>query len=262
MPTIDENIREWGSRFDWSQQGDDWSAPFGGTEQLWSSVVHPRIMAFLPADHILEIAPGHGRMTRFLLPRCTRLTAVDLNPSCVAACRERFTEAEHLELHVNDGRSLPMVADGSIDFAFSFDSLVHVDLDDLGPYVQELARTLSADGAAFLHHSNAGSFLGPLRALTRDRAPQLGARVARRLNRNWRSADVSATLVRDLAADAGLRCIVQESVNWLAKLPTDCFTTMVRPGSRWDRAPITVHNLHFMRDARRLRALAERHSSS
>lgn len=259
MPTIDENIREWGSRYDWSERGDDWSAPFGGSEQLWSSVVYPRIMAFLPTAHILEIAPGHGRMTQFLLPSCTRLTAVDLNASCIDACRERFAGIEHLDLHVNDGRSLPMVGDRSVEFAFSFDSLVHVDLDVLADYVRELARTLGADGVAFLHHSNAASFLGPVGALTR-RVPRLGERVARRLNRNWRSAEVSAKRVRETAADAGLVCVVQESVNWLSKLPTDCFTTMTRPGSRWDRTPIVERNLAFMREARRLRTLAERHT--
>ncbi len=258
MPTIDENIREWGSRHDWSERGDDWSAPFGGSERLWSSVVYPRIMAFLPAAHVLEIAPGHGRMTQFLLPRCTRLTAVDLNASCVQACRERFAGVAHLDLHVNDGRSLPMVGDRSVDLAFSFDSLVHVDRDVLADYARELGRTLAADGVAFLHHSNAASFLGPVATLTR-RAPRVGERVAQRLNRNWRSADVSAAVVRELAAEAGLVCVVQESVNWLAKLPTDCFTTLTRPGSRWDRPPIVERNLGFMREARRARALAERH---
>lgn len=259
MPTIDENIHEWGSRFDWTERGDEWSAPFGGSERLWSGVVYPRIMAFLPAGHILEIAPGHGRMTQFLLPACARLTAVDLNASCVAACRERFAGVEHLDLHVNDGRSLPMIGDRSVDLAFSFDSLVHVDLDVLGDYIRELERTLTADGVAFLHHSNAASFLGPVAGLTRA-APRAGERLARRLNRNWRARDVSAKLVRGLAADVGLVCIVQESVNWLAKLPTDCFTTLTRPGARWDRAPIVERNLGFMREARRLRTLAERHT--
>ncbi len=257
MPTVEENISEWGSRYDWSHRGDDWSAPFGGSERLWWGIVHPRILAFLPAPHILEIAPGHGRMTQFLLRSCTRLTAVDVTESCVVACRERFAGVDRLELHLNDGRSLPMVADRSIDFAFSFDSLVHVDADVIGDYMRELARVLAPDGVAFIHHSNAGAFLQPVDRLTDRWAPRLGARVARRCNRNWRSADVSAALARELAAEAGLSCVVQETVNWLARLPTDCFSTITRRGSRWDRPPVAVRNLRFMREARRLRALAE-----
>ncbi len=258
VPTIEENIEEWGSRYEWSRQGDDWSQPFGGSRRLWWGIVHPRVMAFLPAEHILEIAPGHGRMTQFLLGSCERLTAVDLNASCIAACRDRFAGFDNLELHVNDGRSLGMVADRSVDFAFSFDSLVHVDADVIGSYLQELGRTLAPDGVAFLHHSNVGAFLQPVgRVMDRWFAPALGERISRRLNRNWRSAEVSAEGVAALAAGAGLRCVVQESVNWLAKLPTDCFSTLTRAGSRWDRAPRVVRNLSFMREAARLRRLAE-----
>lgn len=258
MPTVEQNIEEWGSRYDWSRHGDDWSQPFGGTEQLWWGIVHPRILAFLPAERILEIAPGHGRMTQFLLRSCTQLSAVDLNASCVAACRERFAGVDHLDLYVNDGRSLEMIGDGSIDFAFSFDSLVHVDLDVMEAYLQELGRTLAPDGIGFIHHSNAGSFLRPIRKLTeRLEAPALGDRISRRLNRNWRSSEVSAEGVATLAAAAGLRCVVQESVNWLARLPTDCFSTLTRPGSRWDRRPRTVRNLGFMREAGLVRARAE-----
>lgn len=257
VPTVEENIEEWGSRYEWSRQGDDWSQPFGGSHRLWGGIVHPRVMAFLPARHILEIAPGHGRMTQFLLASCERLTAVDLNASCLAACQERFAGVANLELHVNDGRSLGMVADRSVDLAFSFDSLVHVDADVMEAYLQELGRTLAPDGVAFLHHSNAAAFLRPIRRMTERFAPTLGEPISRRLNRNWRSAEVSAEGVAALAAEAGLRCVVQESVNWLARLPTDCFSTVTRAGSRWDRAPRVVRNLSFMREAARLRRVAE-----
>lgn len=128
------------------------------TEQLWWSIVHPRIRAFLPAGRILEIAPGHGRATQYLLGSCARLTAVDLNASCVHACEQRFAGVEHLDLDVNDGRSLPMIGDASIDFAFSFDSLVQVDRDVVQSYLHQLARTLALAGVAFLHHSNAAAF--------------------------------------------------------------------------------------------------------
>lgn len=258
MPTVDENIQEWGSRYDWSRQGDDWSEPFGGTQRLWWGVVHPRLLAFLPAEHILEIAPGHGRMTQFLLHSCARLSAVDLNASCIAACRDRFVGVEHLHLYVNDGRSLEMIPDGSINFAFSFDSLVHVDLDVMEAYLDGLGRVLTPDGVAFIHHSNAGAFLGPIRKLTdRWNVPAIGERISRRLNRNWRSPEVSAEGVAALAARSGLRCVVQESVNWLAKLPTDCFSTITREASRWDRTPRVARNLGFMREAARVRGVAE-----
>jgi ubiquinone/menaquinone biosynthesis C-methylase UbiE len=102
----------------------------------------------LPARHILEIAHGHGRWTQFLADQCDALTLIELSAECLAVCRERFRERSHLRCHVNDGRSLRMVADRSIDFAFSFDSLVHVELPVLEAYLHELARVLTPDGVA------------------------------------------------------------------------------------------------------------------
>ena len=34
-----------------------------------------------------------------------------------------------MRCYLNDGRSLSMIADGSVDFIFSFDSFVHPDRD-------------------------------------------------------------------------------------------------------------------------------------
>ena len=41
---------------------------------------------------------------------------------------------------------LPMVEESSIDFVFSFDSLVHVEAETLAAYLSELARVLKPDG--------------------------------------------------------------------------------------------------------------------
>jgi SAM-dependent methyltransferase len=258
MPSIDENIEEWGSRHDWTRQGADWSDPWGGTDYLWWGTVHPRIMRFLPAAHVLEIAPGYGRLTQFLQPRATRLTIVDLNERCITACRERFAGADNVDYHVNDGRSLAMVPDDSVDFAFSFDSLVHADAGVIEAYLEQLAAKLTPDGIAFLHHSNAGSFALPVRRWAQlVRSPAVGDRVNQRLNRNWRSDDMTAERFNELAAGFGLRCVAQESVNWLSRLPNDCFSTLTRAGSRWDRPTRAVRNLGFMAEMRRLRQTAE-----
>src|SRR5687768_4980448 len=98
-------------------------------------MLYPRVRQFLPAATILEIAPGHGRWTQYLLPLCERLIGVDVAANCVAACRERFAGDAHAEFHKNDGMSLPMVPDGKVDFAFSFDSLVHCERDVMQSYI-------------------------------------------------------------------------------------------------------------------------------
>ncbi len=39
---------------------------WGSSRHMWFGTIWPRICAFIPRDHILEIAPGHGRCTHFL----------------------------------------------------------------------------------------------------------------------------------------------------------------------------------------------------
>jgi hypothetical protein len=51
--------------------------------------------------------------------------------------------------HVNDGRSLAAVADGSVDLIFSFDSLVHVEADVMLAYLEQLAHKLTPHGIGF-----------------------------------------------------------------------------------------------------------------
>jgi hypothetical protein len=70
---------------------------------------------------MLEIAPGHGRWTEFLLD-CKRLILVDLSPSCIDYCRKRSSGHHNISYHVGDGRSLPENCSGEVDFVFSFDS--------------------------------------------------------------------------------------------------------------------------------------------
>jgi hypothetical protein len=257
MPTVDENKEQWGSRFDWSQSGDDWSDDWGGTENLWWTTVYPRIRSYLPAPHILEIAPGFGRMTQFLHTHCDRLTIVDLNENCVAACRRRFAGVPKISYHVNDGRSLPAVNDASVDFAFTFDSLVHADADVIEAYLDELATKLTADGVAFFHHSNAGSYLQPLKATAgRLHADALAVALSRRINRNWRAEDMSLNRFDALCRHAGLHCISQETIRWNSRFFNDCFSTVTRPGSRWDRPKVVSKNSAFGAEVRRSGELA------
>ena len=80
-------------------------------------------------------------MTHFLKDLCHRLTLVDLNAHCIAGCQRRFASCDHITYAVNDGTSLHMVPDQSVDFAFSYDSLVHVDADVIDAYLSSSRRS-------------------------------------------------------------------------------------------------------------------------
>jgi SAM-dependent methyltransferase len=200
----------------------------------WYGALLPRIHAHVPANHILEIAPGFGRWTQFLKDLCRELTIVDLSAKCIETCRERFAAHTHIHYYINDGTSLPPVADHSIDFIFCFDSLVHAEKDVLACYINECARVLAPEGFAFIHHSNLGGCPEEVIAA----APHM------------RAPSMSAAGFAALAQQAGLYCPAQEIINWGGPHPLDCLSTLCRPAS-----PFAVHpprrqtNLHFMEEA-------------
>jgi ubiquinone/menaquinone biosynthesis C-methylase UbiE len=256
MPSIEWNARTWDSSHEWPDQGDEWSAFWGGAEMQWAATVLPRIRNFLPASTILEIAPGHGRWTRFLISLCDDYIGVDLSQNCVVACQERFKTAGHAHFFVNDGHSLPMVADGSVDFVFSFDSLVHVEAETIKAYLAELSRVMAPQGIGFLHHSNLGAHLVQLRlaqilALTSRPLP-----VAKRALQRWqivewdhaRGRTMTAGRFAELCRHAGLVCVGQEIIDWGPKT-IDCLSLVARPDSHWNRSNVVIKNPHFMREA-------------
>lgn len=206
MPSVEANRDRWNDHR-WTQRGDEWSPGrcAEGTRLLWHRTVLPRIVPAVPTGTILEIAPGFGRWTQFLRDLCQRLIVVDLSTRCIEECAARFAGDDRIEYHVNDGQSLDMIADGSIDFVFSFDSLVHAEADAVGAYLRQAARKLRPGGSGFIHHSNLGAF--------RDR--RSGAIPRFVAPRNWRAESVSAQTVRRQCTDAGMHCRSQELINWI-----------------------------------------------
>jgi hypothetical protein len=135
--------------------------------------------------------------------------------------------------HVNDGTSLAIADDRSVDLVFSFDSLVHAESDIIIGYLQEFARVLAQDGVAFIHHSNMA-------------AHEPGSYDPN--NIHWRATSVSAELVERHARQVGLSCISQEMVGWgTDTIANDCFSVITRAGSVWDRENKILINTDFSR---------------
>jgi SAM-dependent methyltransferase len=262
MVSIKENKAWWAEHYDWRHAGDEWSRPWGGPHSQWHGSILPRIHRFLPAPRILEIACGFGRWTQFLKDQCDHLTALDLSESCVAACRERFSDVTNITYAVNDGCSLDMIEDSSIDFVFSFDSLVHADRSTVEAYLAQLPRILTPDGVAFLHHSNLGECSPLYRRVAR--VPKLSGLLVRMRVLEYlhiRDPSVSAAGVAAYAESAGLRCISQELTTWLTRRTfIDCISTIVRANGPHARANRVVRNAAFRREAAYVATLAALYS--
>jgi SAM-dependent methyltransferase len=244
MPTLETNKQHW-EDYEWPQGGDEWSVAWGGSEYVWYAVLLPRLLRFLPAPRVLEIAPGFGRWTHYLKELCDDLIVIDLAAQCIEACKRRFAESHHITYHVNDGLSLEAVPARSIDFVFSYDSLVHAEASVIRSYLRQLAEKLTPDGVGFIHHSNLAAAMP---ALTPGSSPP---------DIHWRAHDMSAARFVDYCNEVGLRCIAQEIVDWGGEPRLDCFSVFTRPGSRFARPLRVSETSTFMAEAGRLRALSE-----
>lgn len=261
MPEIEENVRLWTNQQEWTHRGEQWSRAWGGVEAQWYFTLYPRIHTFLPAGTILEIAPGFGRWTRFLKDSAQRLILVDLVEDCIEACKKRFEGESHISYHVNDGRSLDMIPDASIDFVFSFDSLVHAEADVIQAYLQQLGRKLKPDGVGFIHHSNIGEHRRAFALFNRIQRPGRLRAVLKARGiidaDHWRAYSMTAGAFERFCGESGLACIGQELVNWQGSRLIDAFSLFTREGSALARPNLRRRNPGFMAEARRAASLAE-----
>ena len=240
-------------RYDWKEAGEEWSEPWGTSHAQWEGTIFPRIRNCLPADTILEIAPGFGRWTHYLKGCCRQLWAVDRSSECIEVCRRRFAADSNVRCYLNDGRSLSMIPDDSVDFVFSFDSFVHTNRNVVEAYLRELGTKLKIDGKGFIHHSNFGQHVNSLR----ERLPNAVAKPLIKLQiLDWahhRNPSMTAELFRVLCEQNGLHCITQELVNWRGRRLIDCLSLFVRSDSAEGNATKIIQNPNFMREAARIR---------
>jgi SAM-dependent methyltransferase len=245
MPNLDWNRRMWTEDSTWTTAGEEWSGDWGDSEAQWFGSLYPRLHRLLPAETILEIAPGFGRWTRFLLPQCGHYIGMDLSASCVDACRNRFAGYPHARFIQNDGLSLPDVSEGSIDLVFSYDSLVHCEIEVLQQYIPQIIEKLAAGGLAFIHHSN-------LLAITGD--PKASSA-------HHRAGSVSAQRVAALVAESSGKVLLQESLSWGTETMDDCITVFGKAAAFPGCEPMTLENPWFMTEAAMIKGFQYPYSS-
>lgn len=149
---IEEQKNLWGNPNNWVDDGHEWSEYFVTTDNLWNNI-YPKMEKYLNGE-VLEIAPGYGRITKYLLEleKVDDLSVIDLNRNCIAKCIDKFG-SKIKNYIVNDGLTLNF-NDNTFDFIISFDSFVHMTKDVIESYIKEIYRTLKSGGYGFIHHSH------------------------------------------------------------------------------------------------------------
>ena len=175
--------------WDWSMRGEEWSASEEWKQGLVDDVL---LRVIPPGGTVVEIGPGAGRWSVHLVARVDRLIGVDLAQAPLDALAERL--GSKAECVVGDGRSLPGVADDTVDAVWSFDVFVHIAPADQAAYLAEIARVLVPGGVAAIHHAD-----GRNRGAAPSRA-------------GWR-APMTARLFAALARERGLE-VTEQIRSW------------------------------------------------
>lgn len=224
--------RNFWTSYAWPEQGEEWSAPWGGSDAMWYGSLLPRLRHLLPArgGHVLEIGCGFGRVTEYLRRHAAKVTGVDVTPRCIEHAQRRFSGDARVTLSVNDGRSLDMVGEDSVDLVVSWETLHAVEQETVEAYLRDLSRKLAPGGRGFIHHSNLGVHTGEMAGIENDE------RAA------GRRASQTAERFAQACAAHGLRCVSQEIVSFdETGLWSDAFSVIERDDRQADKLPRVVY---------------------
>jgi cyclopropane fatty-acyl-phospholipid synthase-like methyltransferase len=148
---IKKNRTLWDDENVWVDGGNEWSGRFGSTEKLYKAILEKYISRYCFGPG-LEIAPGYGRITQYLLKYTTQLSVVDVSPSCLKHCENKFSNRIK-RYEINDGNSLDVFPRDYFNFVFSFDSFVHMHKEVVFAYFSNMRKILKVGGCCVIHHS-------------------------------------------------------------------------------------------------------------
>jgi len=118
----------------------------------------------------LEIGPGGGRWTRYLLG-FRKLTVVDYHAQILEELARNF-DAEHLVFVENHGADFPDVEADSIDYLFSFGTFVHLEVDLIQAYLGAMRPLLREGGNVVLQYSDKTKVMAQLNAGFSENTPE------------------------------------------------------------------------------------------
>ncbi len=240
--------QEYYANYDWKSAGEEWSSDWGDTYAFWYGCIMPRLSAYLPFGRALEIGCGYGRLAAHALNYCDHLYLTDIADNCVESCHQRFASFDHVSAHPTDGVRLDFLEADALDLIFSVNSLIHSNSDTLKSLLLETERVLKPGGVAFFHHSNA--------AIYRCNSELNQTELA-----EFRDTTTSALLFDQWAANANLKCLRQENINWgIDTLLTDTFSVVVHAESNKKTPSASFNNAGFWQEISYIRALYDHYS--
>jgi SAM-dependent methyltransferase len=161
MNSLSANKLIW-ENWNWNANGDEWTLSPEWKTSVVKTFIDPY---FADCGVVLEIGPGAGRWTEYLIARARQLIGIDISRACVAACRNRFPSAT---FEVGNGKDIAGIPPASIDAIWSFDVFVHINGAEFSSYVEEFHRVLKPGGLVVIHHGSIGGSNGGWRSNVTD----------------------------------------------------------------------------------------------
>jgi SAM-dependent methyltransferase len=120
-----------------------------------TKVVHNYISPYLTKKSVvLEIGPGGGRWTRYLL-QAKEIILVDLNAEFFPYLKNRAGKlTSKMRFKQTAGYELGGIDLDSVDFIFTFGTFVHIDPDGIDSYLGEMKRVLKPGGIAVVQYAD------------------------------------------------------------------------------------------------------------
>lgn len=147
--------------WDWNDRGDEWTLSPEWKESVVRTFLIP---TFTNRSAILEIGPGAGRWTEYLIDKCDRLIGVDISETSVRECKRRFRDHPNARFEVGNGENLGCIESGSVNGIWSFDVFVHINKQQFKSYVSEFARVLKPGGVGLIQHGSVAGAAGGWRS--------------------------------------------------------------------------------------------------
>ena len=104
------------------------------------------------AESAVEIGPGGGRWTRYLLD-FEKLYVIDYHAEVLDELKKNLKKP-NMEFVKNNGTDFPGVKERSIDYLFSFGTFVHLDTHLIGAYLTNMKPILKPEANVVIQYSD------------------------------------------------------------------------------------------------------------